>query len=609
MSNQPPAPTYDKTVTHADESIANPPSFISRLPNETLEAIFICGARDYHSKYLKYRVRLPTRTPPSWVNVSYVCRHWRNIALNRPTLWTYLFITSPRWTEELLSRSKQAPLRLYVDITGYPIHWIDEPPPWCFLKQVVKHLERIEELRLFLPFGQRNEEQVLSKLFSRAPRLKTLKISTISNPSDWKWPSVLFDGDTPALRTLDLFSCPLPWYVLNLSGLTTLNLRFIPVRYHQTIVEFLSTLRCMQGLRYLYLQKVLPSAAGFLSSPAFYTFQKIDLPRLCRLWIDAPLSTVITLLSCVTIPLKTEVRLECALEHGPFLDDYASLSSLLAQRLKLDDPAPCAPAIRSLGMAFWHDMVILTFNASERGHDFRSMPPFSWGCNVPMQIVITFGTSMIISGSRWSDRDPVINDICCSIPLPNVQTLCVTSPPSSRAFWRKTLGHLQDLRYLIVSGGLMPDLASLLSFIPGRHDHIAENDQYAERSPGQMLAPALEELQLHKTTFSTSRRNRNVPSASVQLLYNALSSRRESRGQLEMVRCIVPGHDHHIELDMVGRWEGGHFHVVEESSRPHVEFPILNSESDSDSLGESSAISSGFDSGWDSESPEESLTP
>jgi hypothetical protein len=41
-----------------------------------------------------------------WVNVSYVCRHWRNVALNCATLWTYLFVMSPRWTEELLARSK-----------------------------------------------------------------------------------------------------------------------------------------------------------------------------------------------------------------------------------------------------------------------------------------------------------------------------------------------------------------------------------------------------------------------------------------------------------------------------------------------------------------------
>ncbi|KAF8437158.1 hypothetical protein L210DRAFT_3356803, partial [Boletus edulis BED1] len=77
-------------------------SLISRLPTETLAAIFVCSARDYHSTH----DGSPTETAPSWVNVSYVCRHWRNVALNCATLWSHLFITSPRWTEELLARSK-----------------------------------------------------------------------------------------------------------------------------------------------------------------------------------------------------------------------------------------------------------------------------------------------------------------------------------------------------------------------------------------------------------------------------------------------------------------------------------------------------------------------
>ncbi|KAF8559424.1 hypothetical protein OG21DRAFT_1368133, partial [Imleria badia] len=84
----------------------NSPSFIFRLPIEILEIIFIHCARDYYTK----DGRRPTPTVPSWVNVSYVCCHWRNVALDCPTLWTYLFATSPRWTEELLARSKQAPL-------------------------------------------------------------------------------------------------------------------------------------------------------------------------------------------------------------------------------------------------------------------------------------------------------------------------------------------------------------------------------------------------------------------------------------------------------------------------------------------------------------------
>ncbi|KAF8555398.1 hypothetical protein OG21DRAFT_913821 [Imleria badia] len=108
-------------------------SFIFRLPTETLEDIFIQQARDYHSENGGH----PTPTLPSWVNVSYVCRHWRNVALNCATLWTYLFIMSPRWTEEILARSKKAPLKLHVN----PHHGHGSEAP-CVVGKVMDHVER-----------------------------------------------------------------------------------------------------------------------------------------------------------------------------------------------------------------------------------------------------------------------------------------------------------------------------------------------------------------------------------------------------------------------------------------------------------------------------------
>lgn len=65
-------------------------------------------------------------------------------------------------------------------------------------------------------------------------------------------------------------------------------------------------LRCMQDLTELYLNDVLASAAGFLPSTVFRTFQKFSFPHLSRFLINALLMTVIALLSCVNIPLDTE---------------------------------------------------------------------------------------------------------------------------------------------------------------------------------------------------------------------------------------------------------------------------------------------------------------
>ena len=64
---------------------------------------------------------------PSWVNVSYVCSHWRNTALNCPTLWTCHFNLSLCWAEELLLRSKQASLEIscnYSTLTSRKGSWL-----------------------------------------------------------------------------------------------------------------------------------------------------------------------------------------------------------------------------------------------------------------------------------------------------------------------------------------------------------------------------------------------------------------------------------------------------------------------------------------------------
>ena len=209
-------------IARMDEEIARPTDtlsnlekntlcFIYRLPTETLEAIFIQNAHDYFRDARGWRCG---PIVPSWVNVSYVSRHWRNVALNCATLWTYLFVTTPRWTEELLARSKQASLKLDVYACGRD----EERRVFRFLEQVMDHVERIQELDLAIE----PHDAFLSKLCSRAPRLQHLQLMCKSYYSYWS--SISFQ-DPPALRTLRLMHCSVPLDSFKLSGLTKLNLR------------------------------------------------------------------------------------------------------------------------------------------------------------------------------------------------------------------------------------------------------------------------------------------------------------------------------------------------------------------------------------------------
>ncbi|KAF8123765.1 hypothetical protein EV363DRAFT_1455152 [Boletus edulis] len=330
---------------------------------------------------------------------------------------------SRRWTEVLLARSKQASLKIRVSLVPH------KTPGLNCVRMVMKHVERIQELCLHLP--ALSIHRVLSRLSSSAPRLQYLDITVEYPDSSVKWSSLLFDGDTPALRTLRLASCPVPLHSFRLSALTVLRLVNVPVRFRQNTEEFLAALSRMQDLQHLYICHALPSAIGFLSSAVFKTFEKIDLTYLSRLGIGAPLSTTITLLSCINIPLKTQVRLECNSERNSSLDHYALLRSLLAQRYK--DQAPSSPTILSLIVQSAEGRAILTFSPRQRNTTHITYA--AWDCDIPLHIELDH---------LMVDED-VISDICSSMPLSNVQTLSVVRPWFSPAFWRRILRQLQDV--------------------------------------------------------------------------------------------------------------------------------------------------------------------
>ncbi|KAF8138885.1 hypothetical protein EV363DRAFT_1315068 [Boletus edulis] len=531
----------------------NPLCFVYRLPTETLEAIFILSASRYHHKARGE----PIPSPPTWVNVSYVSRRWRHVALNCATLWTYLFITSPRWTEELLVRSKQAPLKLHAYL--YPD---EEKTAWGLrsVEPVMNHVERIQDLRLHC------NSDVLSNLTSCAPCLQNLEIICSEDHSNWSW--LPFGGDTPALRTFKLFHCPVPWYSLKLSGLTALELFNIPVQFQQRTEDFLATLGCMQDLTYLRLNNTLASAASFLSSAAFHTFQKISLPHLSRLKIMAQPSTVVALLSCVNISLKAELRLNSAIkDRSSTPDHYAMLCSLLAQRFSMsEDEALYGQTIRTLRVSFTQrGDADIAFGTSERdfNEDFFPIGDIGWKRHFPVQI-----THPIRFVTAYDDWERIMSHTCCPIPLSNVQSLCVSQPPYPQVFWTHILGHLPGLRCLKLRYNSMPAIAPLLSLFP--RDCADIQGRHADRGGNQVFVPELEVLELQKIQFSTVPQSHlpdTLKAADLQSLHDALSTRKDARIRLIMTQCIECDSDKQERVfDRAGWWEGGRFHVDEHGS-------------------------------------------
>ncbi|KAF9245225.1 hypothetical protein BU15DRAFT_70983 [Melanogaster broomeanus] len=552
-TSNPRSNTAEEARTHVDDVSAlhlpicalrkqrNTLSAISRFPPEILATIFVHCARLYCGDF---RLQGPWKVPP-WVNVSYICRQWRDVALNCSSLWKFLLVSSQSWTEELLYRSKMAPLTVFMDKRD--LEWSSEL--W-FWEKAAAYAERIQVLSLMLT--DLTAEEILPKLTSRAPLLKTLRIAVERSDLDEDHVvlDTLFNGDTPALRTLELSNCHLSWSSSILCGLTSLRLRDLASPSQPTITELIAMLRRMPNLVYLYLESALTSASQFVLNS-----EDLDLPRLLRLSLIAPLSAIVAFLTHVRIPLKTEARIRCHYEDSN--NDYTPLYPLLAKRTNN------TPVIQSLVIKSSPDGLQFVFSTSERDCDRR---PFSsdtlsydvgylwedWDCGIPLKLDIDFWSS------RDMDREDLIGGVCRNVSLTHLRSAHLffdVSSSLSQTFWKGTLGHLQELRFIKLTGVTVQGLASMLSL--GPHHRPENQDRATVDGSLQIFAPSLVELELVSVAFAQhcfgrTQSNSDKCTTSALCLYDALS-RRKAEGyplrELFVTECLYMDHDH------VAKWE------------------------------------------------------
>ncbi|KAF9232496.1 hypothetical protein BU15DRAFT_81183 [Melanogaster broomeanus] len=257
---------------------------VCRLPPDVLATIFLYQA---YSFYRDPRYSGTWGAPP-WANVSYICRHWRDVALNTSSLWSFLFVSPARWTEELLSRTKMLPVRIRINVG----HWDREE--MIFLEQVTTDVTRIPGSFLGAPSQPRGRG-----LFQTVDTCAAL--AHVAS----------FLERHPVLQVLELYHCHVPWSSPIFTALTSLRLRDIASSSQPTITELLAMLRHMPDLAHLYLENALPGAEDTLNNQHSLLSECLDLPHLSRLALVAPFSTVVVFLSNVIVPLKTEIRLCC----------------------------------------------------------------------------------------------------------------------------------------------------------------------------------------------------------------------------------------------------------------------------------------------------------
>ncbi|KAF9238625.1 hypothetical protein BU15DRAFT_75076 [Melanogaster broomeanus] len=486
---------------------------VSRLPCEILATIFLYQAYSFYQDPQDFPM---WGAAPPWANVSYVCRHWRNVALTCPSLWSFLFVFSPRWTEELLSRSKRVPLRILIDMR------FEFQEAMIFFEKVTTDVTRIRDLSLYLPCNR--VEGVLSKLSTTpAPLLHTfkLRLRTRHLGEDAVYPDTLLNGETPALRTLELYHCHPPWSSLVFTALSTLRLRSIASSSQPTITELLAMLRHMPDLAHLYLEDALSGAKDILASRHTLPSECVDLPHLSRLALVAPFSAVIVFLSKVTVPQKTEIRLLCR-HDVDFTVSHTPLYPLLERQF--NTTSDVGTVIRTLNLKTTLRGASFVLSTSERDCDVsfysddRGHLHEDWDCCIPLKLDIHVDSQ--------KDLEPLVGDICRIIPMAHLHTLAHLtythmSHLLSSSFIGTTFGDLQELKFIKLTEFCVAEWTSALS--PGscrKRKHSIENAQ-------DIFAPALAELQLTDVSFAANchPRSHNC-SGSAWCLCKALAHRK-----------------------------------------------------------------------------------
>ena len=291
------------------------PSFAFCLPPELLAAIFLEYVQSYR------HVCYSTEVPP-WVAVSYVCRYWRDVALDCADLWTYLFFVSSKWTDELLRRSKTAPLTVHIDLSLFPITDLDSRLSGTIgsLDKTLENVERIQDLWIGCLPNYMDDIFHYRPVIAAVPLLRSLRLSQHFTLSD-------DIGAMPSLQKVYLERCYVDWSSSIFSGLTELTLDFIQGSCKENWHGLLLILRQLPCLNQLTLAEVLdnPFVTNISSIVSENTDKPISLPQLETFSLSDSCSWAVALLARLEFPRSTVFQLQSC-----YHDDPETISELLS---------------------------------------------------------------------------------------------------------------------------------------------------------------------------------------------------------------------------------------------------------------------------------------
>ncbi|KAI0051995.1 hypothetical protein FA95DRAFT_108659 [Auriscalpium vulgare] len=419
-------------------------SHFARLPAEIMTTIFstVQAFERVEKEELDNRFNL-AGDKLGWIQLTHVCRHWRNLALASRSLWAEIdFDRKELWVDELIRRAGPSVLlSIYVSRSPTPSQ-----------SRLVQHnLHRLKFLRIErgLVFDDSHRYvSLVDSLIRPAPHLETFEFYDYDPDTRYiLYPDDFLGNDTPRLRRFvaENFG-PTPWTLPHLCNLIFLSIEFSPLSRtrlpEMRLEDILSALERMPALQELQLLSSLPESPPRAHGSKITPLRTVALGSLCRLSIVGSTACCIYLLHHLDMPMTTAISLtmECsdhsALVVGQFFDDF---SSWLGARHRFE---PFAAKVTK----------------TDRGYGSFDMTAEAWrgrGANEDADVRVTF---------TWESDNLMVGELplakaCYGLfASPKLQRLCVDVAQWNTGCWEELVFRCPMLEHLATADTFMSRL-------------------------------------------------------------------------------------------------------------------------------------------------------
>lgn len=307
-------------------------AYTACLPNELLSEIFQQYA-DLSCESIHDSDSNAVLRPYTFIRVTHVCRHWREVALQTRALWSNIIIThSLLCVETMLSRSRPSAISIQASVGDM------ESPQGSLkfkaLELAIQELERAKVIDLRLPKAWFS--LIIEKLGGPAPLLESIALHDPNGCAD-NYYRVQIDSTKNRLTDVDL--CGLA--VGDLEQFSSSSLRQLVLKFPSSHCErvlatdLVTTLGSCPRLENLVLVNPIPK----IPEPEDVT-PRVALPRLQVLNISDLAPHVKWILDSLDVSPDALINVNCTRQQDTGIDWSSLGSSMSAKRSEIDQTYP-----------------------------------------------------------------------------------------------------------------------------------------------------------------------------------------------------------------------------------------------------------------------------